>query len=36
MQNYKEAEVVGTKHTRARYIGLANEYVTEAIVEGEE
>lgn len=32
MQNYKEAEVVGTKHTRARYIGLVNEYGKEAIV----
>ena len=32
MQNYKEAEVVGTKHTRARYIGLVNEYGKEAVV----
>lgn len=32
MQNYKEAEVVGTKHTRARYIGLVNEYGKEAII----
>ena len=36
MQNYKEAGVVGTKRARARYIGLANEYVTESIVEGED
>lgn len=32
MQNYKEAEVVGTKHTRARYIGLVNEYGQEPMV----
>ena len=32
MKNYKEAEVVGTKHTRARYIGLVNEYGQEPMV----
>ena len=32
MQNYKEEEVVGTKHTRARYIGLVNEYGKEPMV----
>lgn len=32
MQNYKEAEVAGTKHTRARYIGLVNEYGKEPVV----
>lgn len=32
MQNYKEAEITGTKHTRARYIGLVNEYGKEAVV----
>lgn len=32
MQNYKEEEVAGTKHTRARYIGLVNEYGKEAVV----
>lgn len=32
MQNYKEAEVAGTKHTRARFIGLVNEYGKEAVV----
>lgn len=32
MQNYKEAEVAGTKHTRARYIGLVNEYGQEPMV----
>ena len=32
MKNYKEAEVAGTKHTRARYIGLVNEYGKEVVV----
>ena len=32
MKNYKEAEVAGTKHTRARYIGLVNEYGKEPMV----
>ena len=32
MQNYKEDEVAGTKHTRARYIGLVNEYGQEPMV----
>ena len=32
MQTYKEAEITVTKHTRARYIGLVNEYGKEAVI----
>ena len=32
MQKYKEEEISGTKHTRARYIGLVNEYGEEPMV----
>lgn len=32
MKNYKEKEVSGTEHTRARYIGIVNEYGKEPIV----
>lgn len=32
MQIYREEELSGTKHTRARYIGLVNEYGKEPVV----